>query len=72
MIVCIAEKPSVARDIAKVLGANTARDGYTVSIITTFLTPYMIKGGVPLFHWIEKKVPDRWKNGFESQEPICR
>ncbi len=28
MIVCIAEKPSVARDIAKVLGANTSRDGY--------------------------------------------
>ena len=28
MIVCIAEKPSVARDIAKVLGANTAHDGY--------------------------------------------
>ena len=28
MIVCIAEKPSVAHDIAKVLGANTARDGY--------------------------------------------
>ncbi len=28
MIVCIAEKPSVGRDIAKVLGANTARDGY--------------------------------------------
>lgn len=28
MIVCIAEKPSVAKDIAKVLGANTAHDGY--------------------------------------------
>ena len=28
MIVCIAEKPSVARDIAKVLGANTVREGY--------------------------------------------
>ncbi|MBQ3805415.1 MAG: DNA topoisomerase 3 [Prevotella sp.] len=28
MIVCIAEKPSVARDIAKVLGATTSRDGY--------------------------------------------
>ena len=28
MIVCIAEKPSVAKDIAKVLGANTPRDGY--------------------------------------------
>ena len=28
MIVCIAEKPSVARDIAKVLGANTSHNGY--------------------------------------------
>ena len=28
MIVCIAEKPSVAQDIAKVLGANSKRDGY--------------------------------------------
>ena len=28
MTVCIAEKPSVARDIAKVLGANTSREGY--------------------------------------------
>ena len=28
MIVCIAEKPSVAREIAKVLGANTSHDGY--------------------------------------------
>ena len=28
MIVCIAEKPSVARDIAHVLGANAQREGY--------------------------------------------
>ena len=28
MIVCIAEKPSVAKDIANVLGARTMRDGY--------------------------------------------
>ena len=28
MKVCIAEKPSVAREIANVLGANTKRDGY--------------------------------------------
>ena len=28
MIVCIAEKPSVGRDIAHVLGANQQRDGY--------------------------------------------
>ncbi|MBR1484310.1 MAG: DNA topoisomerase 3 [Prevotella sp.] len=28
MIVCIAEKPSVARDIARIIGANYAKDGY--------------------------------------------
>lgn len=28
MKVCIAEKPSVAKDIAQILGANTRRDGY--------------------------------------------
>ena len=28
MIVCIAEKPSVARDIARILGATAAHDGY--------------------------------------------
>lgn len=28
MIVCITEKPSVGRDIAAILGANTRRDGY--------------------------------------------
>ena len=28
MTVCIAEKPSVARDIARILGATSSRDGY--------------------------------------------
>ena len=28
MILCVAEKPSAGRDIAKVLGANNRRDGY--------------------------------------------
>ena len=28
MRLCIAEKPSVALEIARVLGANTRRDGY--------------------------------------------
>ena len=28
MIVCIAEKPSVAKDIARIIGANRSRDGY--------------------------------------------
>ena len=28
MVVCIAEKPSVARDIARIIGANSSHDGY--------------------------------------------
>ena len=28
MIVCIAEKPSVAKDIARIIGANSSHDGY--------------------------------------------
>ena len=28
MVVCIAEKPSVARDIARIIGATASRDGY--------------------------------------------
>ncbi|MDE6178202.1 MAG: hypothetical protein K2F86_03450, partial [Duncaniella sp.] len=28
MILCITEKPSVARDIARLLGADAKRDGY--------------------------------------------
>ena len=28
MIVCIAEKPSVAKDIARILGATTSHNGY--------------------------------------------
>ena len=28
MIVCIAEKPSVARDIARIIGATSQHDGY--------------------------------------------
>ena len=32
----------------------------------------MIKGGEPLFHWIEKKVPESWKNGFGSEEKVVK
>ena len=28
MIVCIAEKPSVARDIARIIGATSSKNGY--------------------------------------------
>ena len=37
MIVCIAEKPSVARDIADVLGAKDKKDGY-IAVSYTHLT----------------------------------
>ena len=40
----------------------------SVSIITTFLTPYMIKGGEPLYNWINRKVPDSWTQFFASKE----
>ena len=32
-----------------------------VSVITTFLTPYMIRLAVPAYGWVEKKMPDKWK-----------
>ena len=40
----------------------------SVSIITTFLTPYLIKGGEPLFRWIDSKVPERWSSFFGNKE----
>ena len=36
MIVCIAEKPSVARDIAQVLGATQRHDGYMEGNVRKF------------------------------------
>ena len=40
----------------------------SVSIITTFLTPYMIKAGDPLYNWIEKKTPEKWVAFFANKE----
>ena len=40
----------------------------SVSIITTFLTPYMIKAGEPLHHWIEQRIPQRWLNFFDNKK----
>ena len=30
----------------------------SVSVLTTFVTPYMIKGSVPFYEWLEPKLPD--------------
>lgn len=32
----------------------------TVSVITTFLTPYMIRGAIPLYNMIEQRLPKVW------------
>ena len=32
-----------------------------VSVITTFLTPYMIRLAIPAYHIVEKKMPEKWK-----------
>ncbi len=40
----------------------------SVSIITTFLTPYLIKAGEPMFHWIERKTPESWTRFFQNKE----
>ncbi len=32
----------------------------TVSVITTFLTPYMINGAVPVYNLLERKLPKVW------------
>lgn len=34
----------------------------TVSVITTFLTPYMIRVSLPSYNFISRKIPSRWMN----------
>ena len=43
----------------------------TVSVITTFTTPYMIKAGTPAYQYLLKKLPEQFVakiNSFSSQE----
>ena len=37
----------------------------SVSIITTFVTPYMIKGSVPIYNKVEPRIPGRVKEALE-------
>lgn len=39
----------------------------SVSIITTFITPYAIKSGSPLYSWMDKKIPAKWKETMENK-----
>ena len=41
-----------------------------VSGITTFTTPYLIKAGGPLYNWIDKRLPEKWRawlNRYSSE-----
>ena len=44
----------------------------SVSIITTFLTPYMIKAGEPLYNWIEQRIPQKWSSFFDNKKKTVR
>ena len=37
----------------------------SVSIVTTFVTPYMIKGALPTYNWLEPKLPAKVKDVIE-------
>ena len=38
----------------------------SVSILTTFVTPYMIKGALPFYNWMEPRIPERLKKRLEQ------
>ena len=40
----------------------------SVSIITTFLTPYAIKAAVPTYHWVTTHFPEKWLNRLENSD----
>lgn len=40
----------------------------SVSIITTFLTPYTINAAVPCYNWLEKRIPEKWRQNFSNKE----
>ena len=40
----------------------------SVSIITTFITPYAIKAAVPTYRWLSGHFPERWLNHLESND----
>ena len=40
----------------------------SVSIITTFITPYAIKSAVPSYHWVTQHFPKSWLNRLENND----
>ena len=44
----------------------------SVSIITTFVTPYMIKAGTPAYEWLNPKIPDKIKRLLDKYSSSSR
>ena len=40
----------------------------SVSIITTFITPYAIKAALPTYRWLSGHFPEKWLNHWESKD----
>ena len=40
----------------------------SVSIITTFLTPYAIKAALPTYRWVSGRIPQHWLSHFENKD----
>lgn len=40
----------------------------SVSIITTFITPYAIKSAIPSYNWVTKHFPEGWLNRLENND----
>ena len=38
----------------------------TVSIVTTFFTPYIIRLADPLYNWLNPRIPERWKQAMTN------
>lgn len=44
-----------------------------VSVITTFFTPFFIKGAIPCYNWVARKLPKNWSvllEGYSNKEAI--
>jgi CPA2 family monovalent cation:H+ antiporter-2 len=50
----------------KVIGDSLYPIIVSVSILTTFVTPYMIKGALPFYNWLEPKIPSGIKRRLDQ------
>lgn len=50
----------------KVIDENLYPIIVSVSILTTFVTPYMIKGALPFYNWLEPKIPAKVKHRLDQ------